>query len=214
MGWIWLLAIGLAAFALLWFGGISRSLAMLTAAALLVGAAGYALQQNAGLPGRPVSADVRRIEIDPLMVAFRAAIMPGTVDDQAILAAADEKMRGGDTAGAVRGLLDAIGRRPGDATLWSGLGSALVAHDKGQLSPAAQFAFRRAVELAPDAPGPAFFFGVAHVQAGDLAAARRWWLRALSLSPRDASYRILIAERLVMVDRLLAMQAGAARPAR
>ena len=78
MGWVWLFVIGLAAFGLLWWGGVSRSLATLTAAALLVGGAGYALQQNAGLPGSPASPEQRRIEVDPGLVAFRSAILPMT----------------------------------------------------------------------------------------------------------------------------------------
>ncbi len=210
MGWVWLFAIGIGAFAMLWLGGMPRTLAMLSGAALLVGGAGYALQQNAGLPGSPANADIRRIDIDPGMVAFRSAIMPGTVDDRSVLAAADDRMRAGDTTGAVQGIEKALGQRPDDALLWTGLGSALVFHDNGQMSPAAQLAFRRAFQLAPLQPGPPFFLGMAHIQNGDLAAAKRSWLLALSLTPRDAPYRVLIAERLVMVDEFLAMQAAEA----
>lgn len=212
MGWLWLITIGLGAFALLWRIGMPRALSALAGAALMAGAAGYALQQNAGVPGSPATADVRRIEVDPNMVAFRSAILPGTSDDRAILAAADARMRAGDTAAAVQEIRQALDRRPDNATLWTGLGNALVAHDSGQLSPAAKLAFVRALQLAPNEPGPPFFLGVAHVQAGDLAAARRSWLLALSRSPRDAPYRILIATRLVMIDRLLAMQAAEAKP--
>lgn len=212
MGWLWLLAIGLAAFAMLWFGGMSRSLATLSGAALLVGGAGYALQNHASLSGSPAQSDIKRIDVDPGLVAFRSAIMPGTADDAALLAAADDQMREGDTNGAVQRLQDALNRRPDDAALWTGLGSAIVAHDGGQLSPAAQYAFRRAFQLAPTEPGPPFFLGMAHVQAGDMVAAKRAWLLALSLSPRDAPYRIDIAERLVMIDQFMAMQAAGAGP--
>lgn len=209
MGWLWLFAIGIGAFAALWFSGVSRSLATLTAAALLVGGTGYALQQNAFLPGKPVRADVQRIDIDPGLVAFRSAIMPGTADVMAILAAADDAMRRGDTAGAAQTMLDAVNERPADPALWTGLGGALVAHDGGQISPAARYAFRRAFDLAPNQPGPPFFLGLAYVQGGQLAAARQAWIEALALTPRDAPYRVLIAERLVMIDGFIAMQAGA-----
>lgn len=195
---------------MLWFGGVSRSLGTLTAAALLVGGAGYALQNHASLPGSPAQADIKRIDVDPGLVAFRTAIMPGTGDDAAILAAADAQMRQGDTGAAAKGMLGAVARRPDDAALWTGLGSVLAAHDGAQLSPAAQFAFRRAFQLAPSEPGPPFFLGMAHVQAGDMAAAKRAWLLALSLAPRDAPYRIDIAERLVMIDQFMAMEAAGA----
>ncbi|MCY7281183.1 MAG: hypothetical protein LH610_09880 [Sphingomonas bacterium] len=145
------------------------------------------------------------------MVAFRTAIMPGTAEDSALLAAADDRMREGDTKGAVQTMLDAVARRPGDHALWTGLGSTIVAHDGGQLSPAARFAFRRAFQLAPSEPGPPFFLGMAHVQAGDMAAAKRAWLLALSLAPRDAPYRIDIAERLVMIDQFMAMETAGRR---
>ena len=210
MGWGWLVAIGLAAFAALWFGGVSRSLFMLTAATLLVGSAGYALQQNAALPGSPASPDIRRIDVDPGLVAFRSTIMPTVPADTATLASADDRLRTGDTAGAAQILLDAVARQPGNAALWTGLGGALVAHDDGQMSPAARHAFGRAFQLGPDQPGPPFFIGMAFVQGGDLAAAKRAWLQALALAPRDAPYRVLIAERLVMIDQFLAMQAAEA----
>lgn len=208
MGWIWLFAIGIAAFAMLWFGGVSRSLGTLSAAALFVGAAGYAVQNHATLTGSPARSDVRRVDVDPGLAAFRQAIMPGTADDAAILAAADAQMRDGDTGAAANAVIAAIARRPDDAALWTGFGNVLVAHDGGQLSPAAKYAFGRAFQLAPDEPGPPFFLGMAHARAGDLAAAKRAWLLALSLAPRNAPYRIDIAERLVMVDQFMAMQAA------
>ena len=208
MGWVWLFAIGLGAFAALWWGGASRALAMFTAAALLFGAAGYAVQQHATLAGSPARADVGRIDIDPGLVAYRTAIMPASAASEELLASADERLRSGDTGLAVQGLLHAVEQTPNDPALWTGLGSALVAHDGGQVSPSAEFAFRRAFALAPNAPGPPFFLGMAYVQAGDLAAAKRAWLLALSLAPRDAPYRVDIAERLVMVDQFTAMQAA------
>ncbi len=212
MGWVWLLVIGLAAFGLLWLCGVSRALSMLTAAALLVGGAGYALQQNAALPGSPASPEARRIEIDPGLVVFRSAILPADPADTATLSAADDRLRGGDTAGAVQLLLDATHRRPDSTALWTGLGSALTFHDSGRLSPAAYNAFRRGIALAPKSPGPAFFLGLAFAQGGDLAAAKRAWLEALALSPRDAPYRVLIAERLVMLDRFMQASGPTATP--
>ncbi|MEO7814072.1 MAG: cytochrome C biosynthesis protein [Sphingomicrobium sp.] len=210
MGWLWLILIGASALLGLLWAGVSRRLATLIAAGLLFGAAGYAWQQHASMPGHPVTTDVNAIEVDPGLVAFRSAIMPGSNVE---LAAADEKLRAGDPTGATQSLLDAIAKRPTDAVLWAGLGSAIAAHDGGQVSPAALSAFRRAMVIAPDAPGPPFFLGLAYVQAGNLDAAKGAWVRTLVLAPRDAPYRIEIAERLVMIDRYRAMQAGeAAQP--
>ena len=209
MGWVTLVVIGIVAFAGLRLVGVPRALGWLTAAALAIGATGYAAQQRAGLPGHPVTAQARAVEVDPGMVAFRAMILPGTPDGRAALAVADTDMRQGDTAAAVTGLLQVTRRMPGDAALWTGLGSAIAAHDGGQVSPAARFAFQRALRLAPREPGPPFFLGLALVQSGDLAAAKIAWLRALALAPRDARYRVDIAERLVVIDEFQAMTAGA-----
>ena len=212
MGWIALAAIGLAAFGLMWTLGVPRSLASFTGAALMFGAAGYALHQNASLPGRPVEANARTIDVDPGLVAFRNAIMPAAAGNAAILAA-DNQLRAGNTTAAAQGLLDAVRREPDNAILWTALGNVLVAHDGGQMSPAAQYAFRRAIDLAPDQPGPLFFFGMAYAQGGDLAVAKQAWLAALRLAPGEAPYRSDIARRLVLIDQLLAMRAGTVSPA-
>jgi cytochrome c-type biogenesis protein CcmH len=205
MGWVALALIGIVVFVTLRLIGVSRGFGWFTAAALLLGATGYALQQHATLAGHPVRAESQPIVIDPGMVAFRAMIFPGSPDDARILAAADDQLRSGATFEATQALLAAVHAAPRDAALWTGLGSALAAHDGGQLSPAAQFAFQRAWQLAPRSPGPAFFLGMAFVQSGDLTAAKIAWLRALALTPRDARYRIDIAERLALLDELAAM---------
>ena len=210
-GWIVLAVIGLVAFAAMRLIGVPRAYGWLTAVALMLGVVGYAAQQRAGLPGQPVSARARAIDVDPGLVAFRTMIMPGTAQDRAALAAADARLRNGDTTAAVAGLLQAIRTAPADAALWTGLGAALAAHDGGQVSPAARFAFRRAWELAPREPGPPFFLGMAMAQSGDLTAAKTAWLRALALAPRDAPYRVDIAERLVIIDQFQA-QFPAASP--
>ena len=205
MGWLWLTLIGTATLLALLWAGVSRGLATLVAASLLFGAAGYAWQQRASLPGHPVTADAEAIEVDPGLVAFRGAIMPG---NDAVLAAADDKLRAGDSTRAAQIILDAIARQPDAAPLWAGLGTAIVAHDGGQISPAAALAFQRAAALAPRNPGPPFFLGLAQVQAGNFDAARAAWVQVLALAPRAAPYRTAIAERLVMIDNYRAMQAG------
>ena len=210
MGWLWLILIGGAVFVALWRAGVSRGLATFTGTAIALGAAGYAWQQHAALPGHPVKADVEAVEIDPGLAEFRTMIMPGAADDQAILGAADDRLRAGDSTGAAQGIIDAIAKRPGDAALWAGLGGAIAAHDGGQVSPAALLAFRRSVALAPNDPGPPFFLGLMYIHAGELDAAKVAWMQSLALAPQDAPYRIAIAERLVMIDQFRAMKAGEA----
>lgn len=209
MGWLLLILIGSAALVALRLAGLARGLWMFVASALMLAAVGYAWQQRATLPGHPVAADSKPIEIEAGMVAFREAIMPGRPGDDRILTAADDKLREGDTEAAAQVMLDAIARDPGDAALWAGFGSAIATHDGGQVSPTAAFAFRRAMALAPNQPGPPFYLGLAYAQAGDFAAAKLAWLRALALTPRDAPWRVDIAEQLAMIDQFQTMNAGA-----
>lgn len=209
MGWFATGVIGILVFAALRLIGVSRAFGWFAATALILGATGYALQQHATLPGHSVKAESQPVTVDPGMVAFRAMIMPGTPAEVRSLAAADAQLRSGATAEAAQGLVDAIRTSPRSAALWTGLGGALAAHDGGQVSPAAQFAFQRAWQLAPRDPGPPFFLGMALVQSGDLAAAKVAWLRALALTPRDAPYRIDIAERLVLLDDFAAISKDA-----
>lgn len=212
MGWLWLCVIGGAAGLFLWRAGVVRAAREFVGAALLLGAAGYAWQQHATLTGHTVKADTEKIDVDPGMVAFRDVIMPGLPGDSATLATADDQLRRGDAGAAARGLLDVIGREPNDAALWAGLGSAIAARDGGHVSPAAQYAFRRALSLAPTQPGPPFFLGLAYIQTGEFGAAKQAWLQALALSPRSAPYRMDIAERLAMIDEFQAMSAGRRPP--
>ena len=205
MGWVALAAIGAAAFAALRLLGVSRAFGTMSAAALMLGSACYALQWLAALPGHPVRATDEAIDVDPGMAEFRQAILPASAEVQAALASADAQLRAGDSEAAVRGLIEATRRAPRDVALWAALGGAFAAHDGGQVSPAAQLAFRRAVRLAPNAPGPPFFLGLALVQAGDLPTAKIAWLRALALTPPGAPTRLDLAERLALLDQFQAM---------
>lgn len=202
-----LAAVGSAAAGVLWALGVARRLWTIAGAALMLGAAGFALQSQAHQPGKPVQADVTPIPVDPGMVAFRDAVFAPSRADGLALATADARLQTGDAHAAAEGLRAEIALRPDDATLWSALGYVLALHDRG-LSPAAKFAFRRAITLAPRTPGPPFFLGMAYVDAGDFAAARPVWAYALAATPKDARYRADIADRLAAVDQFLKMAAA------
>ena len=121
--------------------------------------------------------------------------------------------RAGATQAAVNAVLGGLQGAPNSGRLWTRLGTAILAHDGGQvLSPAARTAFARGIATAPDHPGPYFYYGMALIQTGDLPGAKRAWLAALARTPRNASYREDLAMRLVLLDRLMAMRPTA--PAR
>ncbi|WP_037493118.1 tetratricopeptide repeat protein [Sphingomonas sp. PAMC 26605] len=198
--------VGVAAAGLLGSMGIGRRLRSFAGAALMLGAIGFAVQAARHLPGKPVTAGVTPVLVDPGMVAFREAVFAPDRADSLALASADARLQAGDAHAAADGLRREIALRPNDAVLWSGFGAMLAQHD-GAVSPAAKFAFRRALALAPRAPGPAFFLGMAYADAGDFGAARLAWRHALAMTPADAAYRPDIVERLAAIDQFEAMQA-------
>lgn len=207
MNWVILLVAGAVTVGLLWALGVSRRLWTIAGAALMLAAAGFAAQGPRHVPGKPVAADVTPIVIEPGMVAFREAVFALSRADSLALASADARLRDGDARAAIEGLRADLAARPRDAALWAGLGYAFALHDRA-MSPAAKFAFRRAVLLAPETPGPLFFLGLAYVDSGNLAAARPAWRFALAVTPPGAPYRADIAERVVLLDRILKAAAG------
>ena len=204
MGWAMLAVIGAGTAALLWRIGVPRSLWAFVGSALMLGAAGYAWQGQPSLPGYDVKANSDPIQDDPGLIELRDAMVGRYRADTAYLVAGDAMTRIGNKGNAVRAILGGISHHPQSMALWTGLGTAMAAHDGGQVSPTALFAFENAVRLAPQHPAPPFFIGVAYVRAGEFAKARPYWAHALALTPQGVSYRPAIAERLALLDRFLA----------
>jgi tetratricopeptide (TPR) repeat protein len=207
MGWIVLAAIGAVVFGALWLLGLPRSLWSFVGAALMLGAAGYALQARPDLAGAPVESARKAQQDDPMLRDLRSAMFGRFTADDGYFFASDALVRGGDPERAAKFMLGGVRASPQDAALWTWLGVVLTEADGRTVSPAAGVAFRRAVVLAPQHPGPRFFYGLAHVRAGQFAAARPLWAAALKLTPARASYRNDIAMRLALLDRFLELQA-------
>ncbi|BCA61883.1 hypothetical protein HMP09_1117 [Sphingomonas sp. HMP9] len=210
MGYVWLAAIGAGAFALLAVLKVNRVLWTMVAAALMLGAAGYAWQGQPGLAGHDVSTGPAPTPDDGAMLELRDQMLERYTGAAAYLVAADAMTRIGERRAAVQVLIGGIRVAPKSLVLWTGLANALAAHDGNQVSPPALFAYQQAMRLAPKHPAPPFFLGLAYVRAGEFATARPYWAKALALTPASISYRGEIATRLALLDRFLAMQdAGA-----
>ena len=196
-GWLILLvlvALGLAAFRLL---GLRGPMLQLAAAALLVGSAGYAFQGRPGLAGSPRAAAASR-QVLPL-TGVRNAFFGEFSRTGHWLMMSDSMARKGRTADAAGLLRSAVREHPNDVTLWVGLGNALVDH-AGVLTPPAQLAYERAMELAPGHPAAPFFFGVALARSGDPAGAIRIWRQVLAEAPADASWRPLVEDAIAALE--------------
>ena len=196
-GWLILAALtalGIGAFRLLWLRGPMLQLA---AASLLIGASGYALQGRPGLSGSPRAAAANRVVV-PLTGARDAFFGEFTPSGHWLLLS-DSMVRRGDTADAAGILRSAVREHPRDVALWVGLGNALVDH-AGVLTPAAQLAYERAVELAPGHPAAPFFSGLALARSGDRAGALALWREILAEAPADASWRPMVEDAIAALE--------------
>lgn len=175
----------------------------LTGAALLFGLTGYALQGSPGQGGAPKSAARVAAADGAALVDARRALFDA-VPDSPFVTVADGFIRRGQYSDAAGILNGAIDRSPDDREVWLALATALVGHAEGQLTPAAIQAFDRAQRLDPENPGPALFLGVALVQNGRFAEARSLWRDTLAAAPADAPWRAGLADRIVLLDALIA----------
>ena len=186
-----------AAIGLLWLLRLRGAVLTLAAAALMIGAAGYALQGRPWLAGSPHLAEQRAAPI-PLTAARKALMGQFTAADTWMTISEGFASRG-QTKDAVGVMNSAIRARPTDYALWVGLGNALADH-AGTLTPAAKFAFDRAAQLAPGHPAPAFFLGLAEARSGQPAKALERWRAILASAPADASWRPLVEDAVLAVS--------------
>lgn len=198
MGLIWLALLAVGALGLLWLLGLRGPMLTLAAAALIFGCAGYAFQGRPDLEGSP-RASARRAPPLPLTQARQA--MTGQFDyADTWLNMADALASRGRTEEAAKLLQAQVARHPGDFKLWLGLGNALTDHGRA-LSPAARFAFARSAELAPGHPAPLFFLGLAEARSGNPREAARLWRQILANAPANASWRPLVENGLLAIER-------------
>jgi len=197
MGWLVLAVLIAASLFALRLQGVRGAPLSASAAALLLGAAGYALQGSPGLPGAPAQGREARDAV-PLTQA-RHAFFGNFTPAESWLLMSEALARGGNSEDAVNILQNAVRRYPADPQLWIGLGNALVDHARG-LTPPAQQAYERAAALAPGHPAAPFFYGLAVARSGDRASAVELWKRILADAPKDASWRPLVEQGIAALS--------------
>lgn len=204
-GWLVLIALIGASLGGLWLLGLRGAMLQFSGAALLVGAAGYALQGQPGLGGQSPSAE-RSAPPIPL-TRLRHAFFGQFSGAESWLRISEALASRGNTEDAVGILKSAVRRNDGDPALWIGLGNALVDHS-GRITPAAETAYVRAAELAPGHPAPHFFFGLALARSGDRDGALAAWRHVLAEAPADASWRPLVEDAVAALEPPAGAQAG------
>ncbi|GLV21091.1 hypothetical protein TomMM35A_09500 [Sphingobium sp. TomMM35A] len=187
-------------------GRIPRMSWELTAAAVLLGLAGYAWQGSPGLPGRPkmASASTDRGKFDEQLAERRRGMAERYGKAGQWLMLSDGLGRQGKTKEAANVLLAGLKQTPDDPNLWLGLGNALIAHAGGVVSPSADFAYRRAMTLDPDAPAPPYFYGLALVRAGQLQAAKELWAPLAARAPEGSEIKAELELSIARIDAMLA----------
>lgn len=204
MSWLVLVLIMAATAALLVVLRLPRTLWPLAGAALMLGAAGYTWQGQPDLPAQPVAADAVKMPPSPAYKKLRDTFFGRFGGESMYFGISDVGLADGDPDFAARALAGGVDYAPRNAAMWNELGNVIALHDRGAVSPAALLAYRRAMQLAPQNPGPPLFLGLAYIRAGEYAKARPLWLHALALTPKNASYRSEITQRLALLDQLLA----------
>jgi cytochrome c-type biogenesis protein CcmH/NrfG len=202
MGWLFIVVLALVALVAVWrLGRLDRNGLQFVAAALLLALAGYAWQGRPDLPGDPRRAPEHK-EVAPSDFSKMRGDLLGRFDTaDHWLTLAEAYGRDGDTQGAAEIIQAALREHPRDADLWVGLGTILVQHSGGLMTPAAQLAFDRAAAIAPAHPAPRFFYGLALLQGGKIDEAERVWRDLLASAPPTALWRGAIERQLQMVEQ-------------
>ena len=205
-GWIIAFALVLSLMlALVAVGRIPRATWEITAAVLLLGLAGYAWQGNPGLAGAPRHAVTLGPEkFDEELAERRRGLAERYGPAGQWLLLSDGLGRQGNTKEAANVLLSGLKQSPKDANLWLGLGNALVAHADGAISPGADFAYRRAMGIDPQAPGPRYFYGLALARTGQLQAAKDIWTPLVQRAPEGSGIKAELQFAIARIDILLA----------
>lgn len=189
MAWYSLAALIVISLGLLWLAGVRRGFLTAGAAALLLGASGYAVQGSPELPDARAEAGNAH-DIFPLTDA-RHAFFGYFTPAEPWLRMSEALERDGQSQDAVGILENAVKRYPGDPQLWIGLGNALVDHARG-MTPPAELAYKRAAQMAPGHPGAAFFYGLALARSGDRQDALALWQGILKTAPEKSDWRALV----------------------
>ncbi|MGF7154196.1 tetratricopeptide repeat protein [Novosphingobium gossypii] len=204
----WIFVIGLAvivAVVLIFVLKVPRGAREAVASALLLGIAGYVTQGSPSLAGAPRDATEPPSADPAALVEMRAKVTnSGIPTGNRWIVISDGLARNGRYGDAAEVLRGAISDDPKNAEAWLALANALVAHADNSLTPPALYAYRRAIDAEPDAPGARFFLGLAYAREGRLPEARALWLEVVKNAPEDAPYRLPLAQQLMKLDEAIA----------
>ncbi|MBV7256328.1 cytochrome C biosynthesis protein [Pacificimonas sp. WHA3] len=172
-------------------------------AVLLLGGAAYSLTGAPMLPAAPHTAPEAPAGNADRREAARTALIENPGDLTAWAVFSDTLVAEGRSQEAVEGLRLAVRSLPEEPALWIQLGTALMAHADGIITPAARLAFGRASALAPQHPAPPYFLGLAYLQAGEPQRALDAWTALEAQTPPDAPWRADLERKMRGANAML-----------
>lgn len=195
-----------------WQPARAPSHGMLVVAAVLLPLLGFGLYLLVGkpaLPGQPFAHDTLASESTPEIDRLRDAVAERPNDARAWVALAagyNDAARPMDAATAY-GKAVALGASDSDTL--AAYGQALLMASGGEMTEAANAAFRRALAADPSNPMARFFLALGRAQAGDLEGAVADWMALEKETPPDAPWRQTLLEHIAKASQRL----GQASPA-
>ncbi|ANU08049.1 tetratricopeptide repeat protein [Paraurantiacibacter namhicola] len=214
MTWLLVIGLALAAFAFAAFAlGLPRNVWSVLGSGLVLGLIGYSLQGSPDLPAAPAQpSQTQQAEVGAQLVEIRRMMLDERFQTNVnTQITADAMLRAGRYEYAVTMWRSIATAQPQVAEAWLGLGTSLLGHADGNLTPAARLAFLQAEGLAPGEPAVPFFLGLAELRQQDLSTARSLWAEAQARAPEGSDARMLLDQRLMQLDAIIAQ--GANRPA-
>lgn len=205
MGWIGVLLVALAAFAMAAFAlRLPKEGWAVFGAILLFGMAGYGWQGSPTQASSPKAANLVAPESGEEMVQARRAFFNDVQAKPDWLMLSDGYARRGRFDEAAQALRGGLNKSPRSFEGWLALAMALTAHSDGNVTPAASYAYSQARQLNPQNPAPDLFLGFSYAQSGQIRAARSVWGSLLDRSPEDAPWREDLQSRVARLDEMIA----------
>lgn len=182
--------------AVILLGHLSKALWQVAAAAVLLGATGYALHGRPATPSSPAQVLANEQSAALPLIQMRSDMDQSYGVAQRWLITADSFAKQGDYQLSAAYIQSGLRQHPNDPDLWSALGLQLMLASDGQMSPPAQLAFDQARILRPSYPAPYYFGGIARLFGGDLNGAILLWERALSTASPNAKWKARLESQL------------------
>lgn len=205
IGWLGIVVLALAAFALAAFVlRLPREGWAVFAAILLLGITGYAWQGSPNQSGSPKAQSAETQQSGEEMVEARRALFDPVKAKPDWLTLSDGYARRGRFDEAAKALRGGLNGNPDHLEGWLALGMALVGHSDGNVTPAASYAYSQARQIDPSNPAADYFLGFSYLQTGEVRAARSVWGSLLDRSPEDAPWREELESRVERLDQMIA----------